>query len=90
MIMKVTAEESVMLSGAGYEPGYIGDIREGDEIAIPSISRFGDDDQGLHMLTVRRILQPSPSIHGVVSFTADSPEGLNHWSYGVAYPAWIK
>ena len=86
-LMSTNQEEVVMLTGAGYEPAYIDDIREGDEIAIPPVSRYFQD--GLQMLTVQRILQPSPSVHGVVSFTADSPEGLNHHQYGAAYPVWI-
>ena len=86
--MNVTGEESAMLSEAGYEPGYIGDIKEGDDIAIPP-TRFQGDPPGLFMLTVRRILQPSKNSR-MVRFTADSSEGANHWSYGPQYPAWIR
>jgi hypothetical protein len=90
MIMQVTPDECAMLSDLGYRPGYVLDIVEGDEVAIPPVSRYLPGNEGLRMVRVERIFAPIRGNTQVLAFIGTSSDGANHYSYGAAYPVWIK
>lgn len=101
--MEATHEEAEMLVGLGYAPSWMEDIQDGDEIAIPPVSRYGDH-KALKMIRVAN-LRSTPSYehnehgevvnttnpHRIFSFIGIDADGIpNHYSYGKGYNVWIK
>ena len=93
-----------MLVGLGYEPRWIEDVADGDDIAIPPVSRIRSDERPLIMVKVSRlkgterlerdemgyvIRQSDP--HVIYDFIGTDADGIpNHYRYGKGYNVWIK
>lgn len=101
--MEATREEAEMLVGLGYAPGWIEEIADGDDIAIPPVSRFGND-KALIMVRVSR-LKGTEMIehdengnafnvadpHVIYHFIGTDADGIpNHYRYGRGFNVWIK
>lgn len=101
--MEATREEAEMLIGLGYEPRWIEDVADGDDIAIPPVSRFRND-KALLMVKVSRLkgtemierdegggVVKVANPHIIYHFIGTDSDGIpNHYRYGMGYNVWIK
>jgi hypothetical protein len=101
--MKFTNEETQLLMEDGYKPGYMGDIREGDLVAIPPVSRtsFAGEIHPVKTIVVDRLMKQDASYFDpdeneqvqnvVINFIGFNLDNLpEHLSYGSMYPCFYK
>lgn len=104
-MMEFTTEEVRMLLDDGYFAAFMGDIREGDLVAIPPVMRtslFASESHPPTVQTfeVQRLIdhrstemddEGNVSSHRVMVFIGIDLEGLpRHKSYGATYNCFIK
>ena len=98
-MMNFTDTELDLLVADGYQPGYMIDIREGDLVAIPPVTRF--DDKPVQTIVVTRLMVVDASYwderkngivpHRVIDFIGTDLDGRpHHLSYGNTYPCFFK
>ena len=101
-MMEFTTEELQMLVGSGYEAGYMGDVREGDMVAIPPSfrTRLGNEPPPtVKTLVVQRIFRVQSDYYDeagglvrnvVINFIGVDLDNLpQHCAYGSTYPCFI-
>lgn len=103
-MLDFTEDELILLVQDGYKPGYMMDIREGDLIAIPPVSRIrfseSEPKPSVKTLVVQRVMSLDASYvddskkfiqHTVITFIGINVNNLpEHCSYGNTYPCFIK
>lgn len=89
MMMTFTPNEAIALQEEGFFAAWMKDVREGDMIAIPPVSRFSEINDEVQWVYVTRLrnVKASSSVVTVIGITLDGYE--IHHAYGDSYPVSI-
>lgn len=83
MAMQIRTEIAVVLAEIGYKPGFLMDVKAGDEIVMPN----PENDEPDLWFTVSRTCRDNY----ITGFIATDPDGVvQHHFAGHNYPVWIK
>lgn len=96
--MNFTDEELDLLTADGYVPGYFMDIREGDLVAIPPVTRH--DNKTVTTVVIERLMTVQADYNNedgqlvrnqVLNLIGRDLDGRPlHLTYGNTYPCFIK